>query len=115
MAEDCDLTLSIQRLGYKVTQDNVAIAWTEAPMTVRALARQRLRWTFGNLQAFRKHRGIVLQPRYGILGMVVLPYGSVHPHPAGVHAADDVAAGLSITWAAGRAWLYSPYSWPVFI
>ncbi len=74
LAEDCDLTLSIQRLGYKVTQDNEAIAWTEAPMTVRALAKQRLRWTFGNLQAFRRHRGILLRPRYGMLGMVVLPY-----------------------------------------
>lgn len=74
LAEDCDLTLSIQRLGYKVTQDNEAIAWTEAPMSVRALAKQRLRWTFGNLQAFRKHRGMVLRPRYRILGMVVLPY-----------------------------------------
>ena len=74
LAEDCDLTLSIHQLGYKVVQDNEAIAWTEAPMSVRALAKQRLRWTFGTLQAFRKHRGMVLRPRYGILGMVVLPY-----------------------------------------
>jgi cellulose synthase/poly-beta-1,6-N-acetylglucosamine synthase-like glycosyltransferase/peptidoglycan/xylan/chitin deacetylase (PgdA/CDA1 family) len=74
LAEDCDLTLSIHKLGYRVVQDNEAIAWTEAPMSVRALAKQRLRWTFGTLQAFRKHRGMVLRPRFGILGMVVLPY-----------------------------------------
>ena len=98
LAEDCDLTLSIQRLGYKVTQDNEAIAWTEAPMTVRALARQRLRWTFGNLQAFRKHRGIVLQPRYGILGMVVLPYALLSILiPLVFMPLTYVAAGLSIT------------------
>jgi cellulose synthase/poly-beta-1,6-N-acetylglucosamine synthase-like glycosyltransferase/peptidoglycan/xylan/chitin deacetylase (PgdA/CDA1 family) len=74
LADDCDLTLRMHRLGYKVILDNEAIAWTEAPMTVRALARQRLRWTFGILQALRHHRGMVLRPRYGVLGMVVLPY-----------------------------------------
>ena len=88
LAEDCDLTLSIQRLGYKVAQDNEAISWTEAPMTAYALARQRLRWTFGNLQAFRKHRGMVLRPCYGILGMVVLRCAAVGPHPAGLHAVN---------------------------
>jgi len=74
LADDCDLTLRMHRLGYKVILDNEAVARTEAPMTVRALARQRLRWTFGIMQAFRRHRGMVLRPRYGVLGMVVLPY-----------------------------------------
>ena len=73
-ADDCDLTLTMQRLEYKVALDNEAVACTEAPMTVRALARQRLRWTFGLLQAYRHHRRMVLRPRYGVLGMVVLPY-----------------------------------------
>jgi cellulose synthase/poly-beta-1,6-N-acetylglucosamine synthase-like glycosyltransferase/peptidoglycan/xylan/chitin deacetylase (PgdA/CDA1 family) len=74
LAEDCNLTLAIQQLGYKVSLDNSAVGWTEAPMTVRGLARQRVRWTFGVLQALRNHREMVLRPRYGILGMVVLPY-----------------------------------------
>jgi cellulose synthase/poly-beta-1,6-N-acetylglucosamine synthase-like glycosyltransferase/peptidoglycan/xylan/chitin deacetylase (PgdA/CDA1 family) len=74
LAEDCNLTLAIQELGYKVTLDNSAVAWTEAPMTVRGLAKQRLRWTFGVLQALRNHREMVLRPRYGVLGLVVLPY-----------------------------------------
>jgi biofilm PGA synthesis N-glycosyltransferase PgaC len=73
-AEDCDLTLSVKRLGYRITQENEAVAWTEAPMGVRSLAKQRLRWAFGNLQAFYKHRSMVLRPRYGMLGMLVLPY-----------------------------------------
>lgn len=76
-AEDCDLTLTIQALGYRITQENDAVAWTEAPMNLRSLAKQRVRWTFGNLQAFRKHRGLVLRPRYGVLGMIVLPYALV--------------------------------------
>lgn len=74
MAEDCDLTLRIQRLGYRVAHENRAVAWTEAPMSVRSLAKQRLRWTYGNLQAFWKHRDMLLRPRFGVLGMLVLPY-----------------------------------------
>lgn len=74
LAEDCDLTLTIQQLGYKVELDNQAVAWTEAPMTVRSLAKQRLRWTFGVLQAFRTHSRMVLRPRYGALGLVAMPY-----------------------------------------
>ena len=101
LAEDCDLPLSIQRLGYQVRQDTEAVAWTEAPMTVRALARQRLRWTFGNLQAFRKHRGMMLRPRYGILGMIVLPYALLSVVvPLAFMPLTYIAAGLSI--AAGR-------------
>jgi cellulose synthase/poly-beta-1,6-N-acetylglucosamine synthase-like glycosyltransferase/peptidoglycan/xylan/chitin deacetylase (PgdA/CDA1 family) len=101
LAEDCNLTLSIQQLGYKVTLDNEAIAWTEAPMTARGLARQRLRWTFGVLQALRDHRQMVLRPRYGVLGMVVLPYALLSiAVPLVFMPLTYVVAALSI--AAGR-------------
>ncbi|WP_253905234.1 bifunctional polysaccharide deacetylase/glycosyltransferase family 2 protein [Arthrobacter sp. H14] len=74
MAEDADLTLCIQNLGYKIVQENRAVAWTEAPMTVRGLAKQRLRWTYGNLQALYKHRSMIMRPKYGVLGLIALPY-----------------------------------------
>lgn len=74
MAEDADLTMTLQKLGYAVVQENRAVAWTEAPLGVRGLARQRLRWTYGNLQALWKHADMLFRPRYGALGMVALPY-----------------------------------------
>lgn len=74
LAEDNDLTLSIQRLGYAVVQENQAIAWTEAPMTLKGLAKQRVRWTYGNLQAMWKNADMLFRPEYGALGMVALPY-----------------------------------------
>lgn len=74
LAEDCDLTLKMQRLGYKIIQDNEAVAWTEAPEKLGPLLKQRFRWTFGNIQAFWKHRSMMFRPRHGLLGMVVLPY-----------------------------------------
>ncbi len=74
LAEDADATLQLHRKGYKVVQENDAIAYTEAPETIRALAKQRLRWTFGNMQVMWKHRGMILRPHYGMLGMIALPH-----------------------------------------
>jgi len=74
LAEDFDLTLSVQRLGYKVLQDNSAMSYTEAPETVSALTKQRLRWMYGTMQAFWKHRDMMFRRRYGWVGMFVMPY-----------------------------------------
>jgi cellulose synthase/poly-beta-1,6-N-acetylglucosamine synthase-like glycosyltransferase/peptidoglycan/xylan/chitin deacetylase (PgdA/CDA1 family) len=73
VAEDADLTIGIRRLGWRVTYDEDAIAWTEAPETPGALIRQRFRWTFGTLQSFWKHRDTLFRPKYGTLGWVALP------------------------------------------
>ncbi|MCW1401334.1 glycosyltransferase [Novosphingobium sp. MW5] len=59
LAEDQDLTIAIQRGGWRVAHDVDAIAWTEAPETFRALAKQRFRWSFGTLQCLWKHRSIL--------------------------------------------------------
>ncbi|GHC89860.1 glycosyl transferase family 2 [Novosphingobium pokkalii] len=65
LAEDQDLTIAIQRAGWRVACDPLAVAWTEAPETVAALWRQRYRWAFGTLQCLWKHRAVLWhgQPR----------------------------------------------------
>jgi peptidoglycan-N-acetylglucosamine deacetylase len=73
LAEDQDLTLQIRRLGYKIGYEENAIAWTEAPDHVRALARQRFRWAYGTLQCMWKHRDVLFRPRYGALGLIAMP------------------------------------------
>ena len=73
LAEDTDLTLAIRRLGYRIRYDEDAVAFTEAPETTAALAKQRFRWAFGTLQAVWKHRDATFNPRYGYLGFVALP------------------------------------------
>jgi peptidoglycan-N-acetylglucosamine deacetylase len=74
LAEDCDLTLSLHQAHWRVSQDDQALAYTEAPDHADALLAQRIRWTFGTLQAIFKHRNMLLRRRYGWLGMAVLPY-----------------------------------------
>jgi len=73
VAEDADLTIAIRRMGWRVSYDEEAIAWTEAPETPGALIRQRFRWTFGTLQSFWKHSSTLFRPKYGTLGWIALP------------------------------------------
>ncbi len=73
LAEDQDLTIAIQRAGWRVTYDPQAVAWTEAPEGFRSLARQRYRWAFGTLQCLWKHRGVFRTRRPRGLALVGLP------------------------------------------
>ena len=73
LAEDQDLTMTLLKRGWRVAYADHAIAWTEAPDTLRTLARQRFRWSFGTLQCAWKHREVLLRPRYGAFGMVAMP------------------------------------------
>jgi cellulose synthase/poly-beta-1,6-N-acetylglucosamine synthase-like glycosyltransferase len=61
LAEDTDLTIAICRSGWRVVYEQAAIAWTEAPATVRQLWRQRYRWCYGTMQAMWKHRHSVVE------------------------------------------------------
>ena len=73
LAEDADLTLAILRLGYTIAYAEDAIAFTEAPDTVRGFVKQRFRWMYGTLQAAWKHIDTLFRPRYGVLGMLAIP------------------------------------------
>ncbi len=77
LAEDQDLTIAIQRAGWAVQYDQFAIAWTEAPETMRALAKQRFRWAFGTLQCLWKHRSAIGRSQPRGLGWVGLPQAIV--------------------------------------
>ena len=71
VAEDADLTMSLLEHGWKVVNEDRALAFTEAPTTARGLMRQRFRWSFGILQAVWKH-GAAMRRR-SRLGWIALP------------------------------------------
>jgi peptidoglycan-N-acetylglucosamine deacetylase len=73
LAEDTDLTLSLHKQRLRIVYVPAAVAWTEAPETVRALSRQRFRWAYGTLQCLWKHRDMVCNWRYRALGWFSLP------------------------------------------
>lgn len=77
LAEDCDLTYMIHKLGFRVIQENNARAYTEAPHTLRDLMKQRFRWTFGSIQALWVHSNIMMKPKYKMLSNYVMPMTAI--------------------------------------
>ena len=71
VAEDADLTMSLLEKGWKVVNEDRALAFTEAPTTANGLMRQRFRWSFGILQSVWKH-GSAMRKR-SRLGWIALP------------------------------------------
>lgn len=80
VGEDMELVLRLRLHGYEHNGPrNVLfipdpVAWTEVPNTLRVLGRQRDRWHRGLADALFRHRGVLFNPCYGALGMVVFPY-----------------------------------------
>ena len=52
LTEDLDASISILKRGYTTTFATNAIAYTEAPINIRDLIRQRTRWYRGLIQGF---------------------------------------------------------------
>jgi cellulose synthase/poly-beta-1,6-N-acetylglucosamine synthase-like glycosyltransferase len=61
-AEDADLTLKILADGWKIYYEPNAISYTEAPVKLHDLMKQRYRWTRGIIQSIRKHKKLMLNP-----------------------------------------------------
>ena len=109
LAEDQDLTIAIQRKGWKIAYDEDAVAWTEAPETLRALAKQRFRWSFGTLQCLWKHRAVLWQRRPSALAFIGMPQAWLFQIVfAVISPAIDLALLISI---AGTALRVSQHGW----
>jgi cellulose synthase/poly-beta-1,6-N-acetylglucosamine synthase-like glycosyltransferase len=113
VAEDADLTIAIRRLGWRVSYDEEAIAWTEAPETPGALIRQRFRWTFGTLQSFWKHSNTLFRPKYGTLGWIALPNIFIFQLalPLISPIIDLMFFGSVLLWAVGQKVTHLPQLW----
>jgi cellulose synthase/poly-beta-1,6-N-acetylglucosamine synthase-like glycosyltransferase/peptidoglycan/xylan/chitin deacetylase (PgdA/CDA1 family) len=72
LAEDADLTVSLERHGWKVTYEPKALALTEAPESLRGFLKQRFRWMFGTLQVAYKHSGALSVRPTGV-SMITIP------------------------------------------
>jgi peptidoglycan/xylan/chitin deacetylase (PgdA/CDA1 family)/spore germination protein YaaH/GT2 family glycosyltransferase len=109
LAEDQDLTIAIQRRGWKIAYDEDAVAWTEAPETLRALGKQRFRWSFGTLQCLWKHRAVLWQRRPSALAFIGMPQAWLFQIVfAVISPAIDLALLISL---AGTALKVSQHGW----
>ncbi|SDR86256.1 glycosyltransferase family 2 protein [Agrococcus carbonis] len=80
IGEDFELVMRVQRWLRDTGRDGRVVyvpepvSWTEAPSTLPVLARQRRRWHRGLWEVLWKYRGMLLNPRYGRIGWIALPY-----------------------------------------
>ena len=99
VAEDADLTMALLRRGYRVEYEDLALAYTEAPINANGLMRQRFRWSFGILQSVWKHRAVFA--RKGVLGWVALPNIVIFQILLPV-----VSPFIDLMFAVGAAWYF---------
>lgn len=79
LGEDLELLVRLQRIARENQRPHTIAylpeicCWTEAPFTIEGVRNQRTRWQQGGLQVFFKHRVMMLNPRYGRIGMIAFP------------------------------------------
>jgi cellulose synthase/poly-beta-1,6-N-acetylglucosamine synthase-like glycosyltransferase len=71
--EDTEITLRLERVGYKFRFETRAAAFEDVPANYRQLKKQRIRWNRGGLFAHRRHFGALFSdaPEYGGLAIMV--------------------------------------------
>ncbi len=80
VGEDAELVVRLHRYcrdtgrPYRVVFVADPACWTEAPVSLRSLIRQRDRWQRGLMQTLVRHRGMIGRRRYGAVGLFALPY-----------------------------------------
>ena len=80
IGEDMELIVRLRRRGYEHNQPARIeflpdpVAWTEAPESLRVLARQRNRWQRGLMDVLIRHRKMIFNYRYGSAGMLARPF-----------------------------------------
>lgn len=71
--EDLEMALRLQEKHYKITNAHRAIVYTSAPRTLYRLYKQRVRWTGGFIQNAIDYKRLILNPKYGNFGVLILP------------------------------------------
>ena len=80
VGEDVELVVRLHRHlrergeEYRIEFVPDPVCWTECPESLAALSRQRRRWQRGLAETLWRHRSLFGNPRYGLLGLVGVPY-----------------------------------------
>ena len=80
VGEDMEIVTRLHRIyrergqKYRVVFQPDPVCWTEAPESMKILRNQRNRWQRGTLQVLGYHRKMILNPRYGMVGLFAMPY-----------------------------------------
>ncbi|OPH53503.1 glycosyl transferase [Paenibacillus ferrarius] len=80
IGEDMDIIMRLhkkmrdEKRKYKIKFLADPICWTQAPESLKDLRVQRRRWQIGLFDNLLSYKSMMLNPKYGTIGMVTLPY-----------------------------------------
>jgi len=80
VGEDMDLVVRMhrhlreQKRKYRMVFVPDPVCWTEAPQKYGELGRQRDRWQRGLIESLTGNLRMLLNPRYGVIGLFAMPY-----------------------------------------
>lgn len=125
--EDLEIALRIQSAGYRIGYSSDSFVYTVGPATFNALLKQRVRWLTGFLRNMIDYRRLLFSPKYGNLGMIVLPY-SIFSIVSFLYLAPNTIVRLA-SWISGIqyrvlgfsldditvGWMYIDRSSPIII
>lgn len=80
VGEDMELVVRMhrhhleQRIPYRIAFLSDPVAWTECPESLKVLARQRQRWQRGLAEVLWRHKVMLGNPKYGVIGTLAMPY-----------------------------------------
>ena len=80
MGEDMELVVKLHvfcrehGIPYRIRYATDAICWTQAPESLGDLRKQRRRWHIGLYESLTRHRRILANPKYGLVGFVSYLY-----------------------------------------
>ncbi len=75
--EDMEMAFRMHAHSLKIGNAHTAVAYTKVPRTIRSLVKQRTRWSQGFLDNSKDYAYMYFNPRYGYLGLLVLPFALV--------------------------------------
>lgn len=80
IGEDMELVVRLHHIWrkmkrpYRIVYVAQPVCWTEVPQSLKILQRQRKRWQRGTVESLFRHREMLLNPKYGTVGMFSFPY-----------------------------------------
>lgn len=80
VGEDMELVVRLHRLlreeksKQRIEYIPDPVCWTEAPESLEVLRSQRIRWQRGLFETMWSHRKMMLNPKYGSIGLLSMPY-----------------------------------------
>lgn len=116
--EDLEFALRLHDHNLKIENSHTSFVYTKPPRTVKALVRQRVRWTTGFLLNVKDYRHLLFSRSHGHIGTFTLPAGVLSlvtviflASCSVVNAATNLATSLSRYGLVGFHWHWPSWQW----